>query len=68
MHVFSQNTVPVFLRRWSKNSVKYSISDIVKMLQIAAFLLRWLFRRCCKNIVNSNVLARVWGSEGEKTL
>ena len=55
--------IPVVLRRWSKNIVKYTVSDML----------------CCESIANSgvllrcffgiyDVLARFWGCEGEKNI
>ena len=42
MHVFSQNTVNTSVfERWSKNTVKYSISDML----------------CCESVANSGVFA-----------
>ena len=69
MHVFAQNAVNIgvfeeVVQKHCKNTAFWTCC-VVKMSQIAVFLLRWLF---CKNIVNTNVLARFWGSEGEKTL
>ena len=42
MHVFSKNAVNTsVLKRWSKNTVKYTISDML----------------CCQSVANSGVFA-----------
>ena len=70
MHVFCQNTAntSVFEELVQKHCKMYHFGHVaVKVSQIAVFLLRWLFW-LFQNIVNTNVLARFWGSEGEQTL
>ena len=63
MHVFSQNTVlPVLLRRWSNNTGKDTVPDMLCCESVAnsGVFLRLLFW-LLQNIVNTNVLARFWG-------